>query len=227
MAALSLYLTNVSVSLGQPMDSEKSSGVVKDFENVELGDTGKKQKVPRRTIYFASGETMEEYSTDEEDEEEEEQKKNSAMSTVDPSKLTWGPYFWFHMWRVATSTISVPELVLSELLKSMIFVSLDGRIFCDYLGEKMASLLGITSPKYQYAIDEYYRMKKEEEEEEEENRLSEDAQHRFDEQHSKESVQATVEQPEATASFVNVTFELEQEPHTTPDSNKMPAPLPS
>ncbi|XP_026855686.1 protein FAM177A1 [Electrophorus electricus] len=205
MAALSLYLTNVSVSLGQPMDSEKSSGVVKDFENVELGDTGKKQKVPRRTIYFASGETMEEYSTDEEDEEEEEQKKNSAMSTVDPSKLTWGPYFWFHMWRVATSTISV----------------------CDYLGEKMASLLGITSPKYQYAIDEYYRMKKEEEEEEEENRLSEDAQHRFDEQHSKESVQATVEQPEATASFVNVTFELEQEPHTTPDSNKMPAPLPS
>jgi len=25
----------------------------------------------------------------------------------------------------------------------------------------MASLLGITTPKYQYAIDEYYRMKKE------------------------------------------------------------------
>lgn len=32
---------------------------------------------------------------------------------------------------------------------------------CDYLGERMASLFGITSPKYQYAIDEYYRMKKE------------------------------------------------------------------
>lgn len=32
---------------------------------------------------------------------------------------------------------------------------------CDYLGERLASLLGITTPKYQYAIDEYYRMKKE------------------------------------------------------------------
>ena len=32
---------------------------------------------------------------------------------------------------------------------------------CDYLGERMASLFGISSPKYQYAIDEYYRMKKE------------------------------------------------------------------
>lgn len=32
---------------------------------------------------------------------------------------------------------------------------------CDYLGERMASLFGITSAKYQYAIDEYYRMKKE------------------------------------------------------------------
>ena len=29
------------------------------------------------------------------------------------------------------------------------------------MGEKLASLLGITTPKYQYAIDEYYRMKKE------------------------------------------------------------------
>lgn len=32
---------------------------------------------------------------------------------------------------------------------------------CDYMGEKLASLFGITSPKYQYAIDEYYRIKKE------------------------------------------------------------------
>uniref|UniRef100_A0A674AKE3 Family with sequence similarity 177 member A1 n=1 Tax=Salmo trutta TaxID=8032 RepID=A0A674AKE3_SALTR len=111
--------------------------MVKEFESVELGDMGmKKQKVPRRTIYFASGETMEEYSTDE---DEEVQVSIAVKTSADPSKLNWGPYFWFHMWRVATSTISV----------------------CDYLGERMASLFGITSPKYQYAIDEYYRMKKE------------------------------------------------------------------
>lgn len=39
-------------------------------------------KVPRRTIYFASGETMEEYSTDEEEEEEEESVKKDVI-TVD------------------------------------------------------------------------------------------------------------------------------------------------
>ncbi|CAF91540.1 unnamed protein product, partial [Tetraodon nigroviridis] len=96
-----------------------------------------KAKVPRRTIYFASGETMEEYSTDEEEEEEDSSKHQVAA--VDMSKLTWGPYFLFQTWRMATSTLSV----------------------CDYLGEKLASLLGITTPKYQYAIDEYYRTKKE------------------------------------------------------------------
>lgn len=34
-------------------------------------------------------------------------------------------------------------------------------VVCDFLGEKIASVLGISTPKYQYAIDEYYRMKKE------------------------------------------------------------------
>lgn len=57
--------------------------MVKEFENVELGDLGKKKpKIPRRTIYFASGETMEEYSTDEEEEEEPE--KKNTLSTMDP-----------------------------------------------------------------------------------------------------------------------------------------------
>lgn len=115
----------------------------------------------------------------------------------------------------------------------------------------MASLFGITSPKYQYAIDEYYRMKKEvrqsqcicmkgpfeahgrsmlecadsalcfwlapqEEEEEEENRMSEEAERRFDEQQQQGGQEATTEQPGGPASFLNVTFELEAEPHTVP-----------
>jgi len=29
---------------------------------------------------------------------------------------------------------------------------------CDYLGEKLAAFFGITTPKYQYVIDEYNRM---------------------------------------------------------------------
>lgn len=55
-----------------------------DFESVEMSESGGKQgrvKVPRRTIYFASGETMEEYSTDEEEEEEQQMKKD--VITVD------------------------------------------------------------------------------------------------------------------------------------------------
>lgn len=42
-----------------------------------------KTKVPRRTIYFASGETMEEYSTDEEEEEEEEDSTKNQVTAVD------------------------------------------------------------------------------------------------------------------------------------------------
>lgn len=44
--------------------------------------TPRKVKVPRRTIYFANGETMEEYSTDEEEEEEQTAKKE--VISVDP-----------------------------------------------------------------------------------------------------------------------------------------------
>lgn len=208
MSELLLCLTNVNISFGQAMDAVKNPEMAKDFESVELGDLGVSKapvKVPRRTIYFASGETMEEYSTDEEEEDEEPVKRN-VMTTTDTSKLTWGPYFWFHMWRAATSTISV----------------------CDYLGERMASLFGITSPKYQYAIDEYYRIKKEEEEEEEENRLSEEAEHKFTEQQNKENQSPATEQPEGTASFVNVTFEMEPEPNQTiAEGQRVPAPIPS
>ncbi|XP_029316060.1 protein FAM177A1 [Cottoperca gobio] len=211
MADLSLYLTNVNVSLGQTMETDKSPRGVTDFERLEMGDPAGRQgsvKVPRRTIFFASGETMDEYSTDEEEEVGEPLKRD--VITVDPSKLTWGPYFWFHVWRMGTSTISV----------------------CDFMGERLASLFGITTPKYQYAIDEYYRIKKEEEEEEEENRLADTAERRFAEQRRGERDDphpATVEQPEASgASFVNISFELEPEaPLNTADTNRVPSPLPS
>lgn len=200
---MSLFLTTVNVSLGQTMEPEKSHGA---STHLEMGDTGNqgRVKVPRRTIYFASGETMEEYSTD----EEEEEPLQKEVKTVDPSKLTWGPYFWFHMWRMATNTITV----------------------CDYMGEKLASLFGLTSPKYQYAIDEYYRIKKEEEEEEEENRLAEEAERRFAEQQRgaqsdpSDPYSATVEQTEAT--FVNVSFEIEPEA-TLNVPDRVPSPLPS
>uniref|UniRef100_A0A8C8SKW4 Family with sequence similarity 177 member A1 n=1 Tax=Pelusios castaneus TaxID=367368 RepID=A0A8C8SKW4_9SAUR len=172
----------------------------KGFENVELGIIGKKKKIPRRVIHFASGETMEEYSTDEE--EDLEQEKKDLLPSIDPTTLTWGPYLWFHMLRVATSTLSV----------------------CDFLGEKIASVLGISTPKYQYAIDEYYRMKKEEEEEEEENTMSEEAERRYQEQQSKPQDETAVQtdQPEATtcSAFVNLNFETSDEHKSATSSLK-------
>ncbi|XP_061610194.1 protein FAM177A1-like isoform X6 [Phyllopteryx taeniolatus] len=149
MADVPLYLTNVCVSVGQDVDVERSYQIqspktTTEFERVELGDKQRRhsrEKTPRRIIHFSSGETIEEYSTDEEEEDKEPERKDLLSSSADAvrSKMTWGPYFLFHMWRAATSTLSA----------------------CDYLGERMASLFGITSAKYQYAIDEYYKMKKE------------------------------------------------------------------
>lgn len=180
MAQLSLFLTNMNISLGQTMETDKSGDGSTHLEMQDMSQ--KKVKVPRRTIFFASGETMEEYSTDEEEEVEPVQKD---VLPVDTSKMTWGPYVWFQMWRMATSTVSV----------------------CDYMGEKLASLFGITTPKYQYAIDEYYRIKKEEEEEEEENRLAEEAEQQFNQ--SRQNDPATLQQPES--SFVHMDFDIERD----------------
>nr|XP_020667936.1 protein FAM177A1 [Pogona vitticeps] len=191
LSAITLYCAPAAVAVTAcAMDQEQlQANGDRGFENVELGVIGKKKKIPRRVIHFASGETMEEYSTDEE--EDEQQEKKDLLPSVDPATLTWGPYLWFQMIRVATSTLSV----------------------CDFLGEKIASVLGISTPKYQYAIDEYYRMKKEEEEEEEENKMSEEAERRFQEQQNQiqEGTAVQTAQPEATtcSTFVNLNFETE------------------
>ncbi|XP_068432567.1 protein FAM177A1 [Clinocottus analis] len=218
MADLSLYLTNVSVSIGQGTEQQTlSPGPAAGFDSVELGELGRREeqqreKVPRRIIHFSSGETMEEYSTDEEEEggDGEPERKDLLSSPVDAarSKLTWGPYFWFHMWRAATSTISA----------------------CDYLGERMASLFGITSAKYQYAIDEYYRMKKEREEEKEEDRLSEEAEQSFDQLPSQEEEDEPItatDRPEAAAAAAaarpEVTYQVEDEKRASSSTIRVPA----
>ncbi|KAM9645120.1 protein FAM177A1 isoform 1-T1 [Trichechus inunguis] len=233
LSAITLYLASASSPVAATtMDREPVSGVEggeadaasgtaaasafrdkarqmsneRGFENVELGVVGKKKKVPRRVIHFVSGETMEEYSTDED--EVDSLEKKDVLPTVDPRKLTWGPYLWFYMLRAATSTLSV----------------------CDFLGEKIASVLGISTPKYQYAIDEYYRMKKEEEEEEEENRMSEEAERRYQEQQKQLQTDSVVQkdQPETvvSASFVNVSFEMEGDCEVITESKQNPVSVP-
>lgn len=75
----------------------QSTGGEAEFDTVEMGDPvgmPGKVKVPRRTIYFANGETMEEYSTDEEEEEEQTAKKE--VISVDPVR------YWHSKSRITT-----------------------------------------------------------------------------------------------------------------------------
>lgn len=69
---------------GSFLGFQQHSNGDRGFENVELGIIGKKKKIPRRVIHFASGETMEEYSTDE---EEDEQEKKDLLPPIDPVSL--------------------------------------------------------------------------------------------------------------------------------------------
>ncbi|XP_017203141.1 protein FAM177B [Oryctolagus cuniculus] len=91
---------------------------------------------PKRIIHFANGDTMEEYSTEEE-EEKEEQKINS---TLDSSQLSWGASLWFWAGRIASTSFST----------------------CEFLGGRFAAFFGLTQPKYQYMLNEYYRMQNKE-----------------------------------------------------------------
>ncbi|XP_016007574.2 protein FAM177A1 isoform X1 [Rousettus aegyptiacus] len=185
-------------------ESERQMSNERGFENVELGVIGKKKKAPRRVIHFVSGETMEEYSTDED--EVDGLEKKDVLPTVDPTKLTWGPYLWFYMLRAATSTLSV----------------------CDFLGEKIASVLGISTPKYQYAIDEYYRMKKEEEEDDYENRMSEEAERQYQQNKLQADSIVQTDQPETvvSTSFVNLNFEMEEDCEVITESKQNPVSVP-
>ncbi|XP_053080335.1 signal recognition particle 54 kDa protein isoform X5 [Acinonyx jubatus] len=99
---------------------------------------------------------------------------------------------------------------------------------CDFLGEKIASVLGISTPKYQYAIDEYYRMKKEEEEEEEENRMSEEAERQYQQSKLQADSIVQTDQPEtgASSSFVNLNFEMEADCEVVMENKQNPVSVP-
>lgn len=99
---------------------------------------------PRRVLHFSDG-TLEEYSTDEED-NTDSKKETSVLPKINPVQLTWGPWMWY--WTLYSGSSALAA--------------------CDYVGEGMANFLGITSPKYQYEIEEFNRMQEEEEKEKKE-----------------------------------------------------------
>ncbi|XP_055741043.1 protein FAM177A1-like isoform X2 [Salvelinus fontinalis] len=81
----------------------------------------------RRVIYFASGETLEEDDSEEEDTLQEE----VFREPEDMPKLPWRAFTW-SLGRKSLRT-------------------------CDFLGGKLAGLLGLNTAKYQYAVDEHQR----------------------------------------------------------------------
>ncbi|XP_008683917.1 protein FAM177B [Ursus maritimus] len=105
-----------------------------NFQESELEKSGSpKRTTPKRIIHFIDGDIMEEYTTEEE--EEEDKKEQKTNSTHDPSTLSWGPYLWFWAGQIASTSFST----------------------CEFLGGRFATFFGLNQPKYQYALNEYYR----------------------------------------------------------------------
>ncbi|XP_043285095.1 protein FAM177A1 [Venturia canescens] len=102
-----------------------------DFLSAEQNSC-KRERKPKRILQFSDGEMVEYSSEDEAD----APKTQPQISAVDPKSLNWGPWAWYQTTWVGT-----------KLLNG-----------CDYVGEALADFLGITSPKYQFEIDEYHRM---------------------------------------------------------------------
>ncbi|KAI3364068.1 hypothetical protein L3Q82_010897 [Scortum barcoo] len=99
-----------------------------DIQETDFG--GPVVSKQRRIIHFSSGETLEEDS-----EEEDEQSLNRPPLRASAERT-----------RFFRSFKNVATLVGRKSL-----------LTCDFLGERLAGVLGLNTPRYQYAIDQYHR----------------------------------------------------------------------
>ncbi|XP_029155366.1 protein FAM177A1-like [Nylanderia fulva] len=104
---------------------------LQENSDIETQCTHKLSKKPKRVLQFSDG-VMEEYSS----EDEVDVPNNQTVSQIDTKNMNWLPWAWHQ-----TTWIS------SKML--------DG---CDYVGECLANFFGITAPKYQFEINEFYRL---------------------------------------------------------------------
>ncbi|KYN45201.1 hypothetical protein ALC56_00451, partial [Trachymyrmex septentrionalis] len=105
--------------------------ILQDNLDTETQCKRKLSKKPKRILQFSDG-VMEEYSS----EDEVDTPKNKIVSQIDTKNMNWLPWAWYQ-----TTWLS------SKML--------DG---CDYVGECLANFFGITAPKYQFEINEFYRL---------------------------------------------------------------------
>lgn len=96
--------------------------------------TSVRVKAPKRILHFSDG-ILEEYSSDDEIDGPSNQNKQSDEKQTAPATLI------DHMWMGGSKVLAA----------------------CDYVGEKLAAALGITTPKYSYEIEQIKKMQKERE----------------------------------------------------------------
>ncbi|KAM7299663.1 protein FAM177B [Ixodes scapularis] len=135
----------INVELSRPTEINESPAPkpnMPQFSEVPLNKdcVSAKIKSPRKVLHFSDG-VLEEYSS--EDESEALVPDTSNLTVADPKTMSWFPYFFHLALQMGTKALAV----------------------CDYLGEHLAYFFGITSPKYQYELEEYQKMVQEEEEE--------------------------------------------------------------
>lgn len=92
-------------------------------------------RAPKRVLHFSDG-TLEEFSDDEEDQVDAVKREDT---TVDESKMNWSDWMMHKTCKLGTSVLAG----------------------CDFVGEGLASMLGITTPKYSFEIEEFKRMQAE------------------------------------------------------------------
>ncbi|KAL6429247.1 hypothetical protein ACFW04_008157 [Cataglyphis niger] len=109
-----------------------SDVILQENSDIETQCIHKLSKKSKRVLQFSDG-VMEEYSSEDEVDMPENSK---TMSQIDTKNMNWLPWAWHQ-----TTWIS------SKML--------DG---CDYVGECLANFFGITAPKYQFEINEFYRL---------------------------------------------------------------------
>ncbi|XP_020286334.1 protein FAM177A1-like [Pseudomyrmex gracilis] len=111
-----------------------SDVALQESSDTETQCKHKLSKKPKRVLQFSDG-ILEEYSSED---EIDAPKPEKSVVQIDTKNMNWLPWAWHQ-----TTTIS------SKML--------DG---CDYVGECLANFFGITAPKYQFEINEFYRLQK-------------------------------------------------------------------
>ncbi|EAT45959.1 AAEL002777-PA [Aedes aegypti] len=111
---------------------DASANFIQNEKDIEV-----QVRAPKRVLHFSDG-TLEEFSDDEQD-QVDAAGKDTIMTDVDESKMNWSDWMVHKTCKLGSSVLAG----------------------CDYVGEGLASFLGITTPKYSFEIEEFKRMQAE------------------------------------------------------------------